>query len=123
MNRSNVFSFYSGSYHPTNKKLRSRRTNKLCQTQQALDTSAAKAKGKHQNHIYQIQFGHAVPKKWKDVICLDTLNGNHNWRNAVAKEIAALVELGCFDVKSPNFKPSSDYQYVCMHWVYAVKSN
>jgi len=54
---------------------------------------------------------------------LDTLNGNHNWRNAVAKEIAALVELGCFDVKSPNFKPSSDYQYVRMHWVYADKSD
>ena len=92
-------------------------------TKQAHDTSDAKGNQKRHKNIYQIQFGHAVPKKWKDVLRLDTLNGNHNWRNAVAKEIAALLEFSCFDVKSPNFKPSNDYQYVCMHWVYAVKSD
>ena len=61
------------------------------------------------------------PKKRKDIICLDTLNGNRKWNDAVAKEVSALLELGCFDVKSPNYKPPNDYQYVRMHWVYAVK--
>ena len=62
MKRSNVFSFYSGTYHLTNKKLRSRKTNKLCQTNQVLDTSDANAQQKHKKKIHQIQFGHAVPK-------------------------------------------------------------
>ena len=68
-----------------------------------------------------MQFGHAVPKNWNDIICVDTQNGNCLWQDAVAKEVAALLELGCFDIKSLNFKPPNDYQFVRMHWVYAVK--
>ena len=121
MKRSNIFSFYSGSYHPTNKKLRSRKAKKLRRTAEASDTSEAKQQQKLKRKVYKIQFGHAVPKNWKDIIRLDTLNGNRKWKDAVAKEVAALLELGCFDVKSPNYKPPNDYQYVRMHWVYAVK--
>ena len=121
--RSNCFSFYLGTYHPTNKKLRSRKATKLQQTAQVNDTSEAKTPQKLKNKVFKIQFGHAVPKKWKDILYLDTQNGNRKWQDAVAKEVAALLELGCFDVKSPNFKPPNDYQFVHMHWVYAVKND
>ena len=77
MKQSNIFSFYSDSYHPTNKKLRLRKATKLRRTAEASDTSEAKQPQKLKRKVYKIQFGHAVPKNWKDIICLDTLNGNH----------------------------------------------
>ena len=98
MKQSNIFSFYSGSYHPTNKKLRSRKATKLRRKAEANDTSEAKQQQKLKRKVYNIQYGHAVPKNWKDIICLDTLNGNRKWRDAVAKEVVALLELGCFQV-------------------------
>ena len=103
--------------------MRSRKATKLQQTAQVNNTSEAKKPQKLKIRVFKIQFGHPVPKKWTDLIYLDTQNGNCKWKDAVAKEVAALLELGCFDIKSPNFKPSNDYQYVPMHWVYAVKSD
>ena len=76
MKRSNIFSFYSGSYHPTNKKLRSRKATKLRRIAEASDTSEAKQQQKLRRKVYRIQFGHAVPKNWKDIICFNTLNDN-----------------------------------------------
>ena len=64
-----------------------------------------------------------MPRKYKDVICIDNENGNNCWKDAVAKEVAALLHLQCFDIQSPDFKPDNKYQYVHMHWVYVVKSD
>ena len=51
------------------------------------------------------------------------MNGNSQWQDAVAKEVAALLNMGCFDVLSKGCKPSKDYQYVHMHWVYAIETD
>ena len=83
--------------------------------------SKQQAKGKQ--YYDEIQYGHAVPRKYKDVIRIDNANGNNRWKDAVAKEVAALLHLQCFDIQSPDFKPDNKYQYVHMHWVYAVKSD
>ena len=83
--------------------------------------SKQQAKGKQYND--EIQYGHAVPRKYIDCIRIDNMNGNNRWKEAVAKEVAALLNLQCFDIQSPDFKPDNEYQYVHMHWVYAVKSD
>ena len=64
-----------------------------------------------------------MPRRYSDVIHIDNANGNNCWKDAVAKEVAALLHLQCFDIQSPDFKPDNKYQYVHMHWVYAVKSD
>ena len=46
---------------------------------------------------------------------LDEAAGNRKWQDGVEKEVAALVMHGCFDFKSPDFKPSSEYQYYRLH--------
>ena len=51
------------------------------------------------------------------------MNKNSQWQDAVAKEVAALLDMGCFDVHSPDYKAPDEYQYVHMHWVYCVKPN
>ena len=38
-------------------------------------------------------------------------------------EVRALVLHQCFDFKSPNYKPSKDYQYVRLHLVYNIKAD
>ena len=121
MKRSNLFSFYAKSYHPTNKKLRSRCCQQLCCAEKAneyLDTNRPPEK---QRYVDKIEYGHAFPRKWKDIIPIDTMNNNSKWQDAVAKEVAALLNMGCFDVQSLDYKPSDEYQYVHMHWVYTVK--
>jgi len=109
-----MFEFYSLLYLPTNKKLRSRRIRKLRRVHNENDTLDAKIKTS-KRFIDKIQYGHTVPCNWKDIICIDARNENSAWQDAVAKEVAALIDLGCFDVKSPNFKPPDDYQFVQMH--------
>ena len=92
-------------------------------TAEAKDTLDSKKQAKGKQYYDEIQYGHAVPKNYSDVIRIDCMNGNHCWKEAVAKEVAALLNLQCFDIQSPDFKPANKYQYVHMHWVYAVKSD
>ena len=54
---------------------------------------------------------------------IDEAAGNRNWQLAVEKEVAALIMHGCFDFKSPDFKPPSDFQYCRLHFVYEIKSD
>ena len=44
-----------------------------------------------------------------------------HWQNAVVKEIADLIHHKYFYFKSPDLKPSREYQYVLLHLVYDVK--
>ena len=98
MKQSNLFSFHSSSYHPTNKKLCSQRTQKLHRTAEAKDMLDSKKQAKGKQYYDEIQYGHAVPKNYSDVIRIDNMNGNHCWKEAVAKEVAALLNLQCFDI-------------------------
>ena len=83
----------------------------------------SKKQDKGKQYYDEIQYGHAVPRKYKDIMRIDNMNGNKRWKEAVAKEVAALLNLQCFDIQSLDFKPDNEYQYVHMHWVYTVKSD
>ena len=39
------------------------------------------------------------------------------------KEVYSLLDLQCFDIRSPYFNPSDEYQYARMHWVYTVTND
>ena len=67
------------------------------------------------------KYGLEVPKKWSDVLRLDKHAGDTKWQDAVVKEVASLLHHQCFDFKSPDFKPSGDYQYAPLNLVYDVK--
>jgi hypothetical protein len=45
------------------------------------------------------------------------------WAEAIALEINSLIKLDCFEFKSPNFKPGSDYQYAPLRCVFDVKQD
>ena len=68
MKRSNAFSFHASTYHPTNKKLRSRRTSKLRRAAQDSDTADSKKKSNGMRYVDKIEYGHAVPRKWNDIL-------------------------------------------------------
>ena len=124
MKRSNVHSFYQSSFHPTCKKLRSRRLRKILRAVVDDDTKSAKDSSPgFIKYIDKIEHGHAVPKNWRDIIRINTTNGNHKWHQAVEKDVFSLLHLQYFDIWSPDFKPSEEYQYVRMKWVYAVKND
>ncbi len=67
--------------------------------------------------------GLEVPKNWKDIKRIDDSAGNTRWQNAVEKEVAALIMHNCFDFKTPDFKPTTDYQYCRLHLVYDIKND
>ena len=53
---------------------------------------------------------------------IDAEAGNRLWQEAIEKEVNALIKHGCFDFKTPNYKPTSDYQYCRLHFVYDIKN-
>ena len=66
------------------------------------------------------EYGLEVLRDWGD----DAENGDHSWQEDVEKEIAALLELGCFEIQSnKKYKPPPAYQYARLHLVYAVKQD
>ena len=67
------------------------------------------------------KYGFEVPQNWNGILCLDTDNGNRKWQDAVEKEVVALLFHECFDFKSPDYKPLSEYQFCRLHFVYDVK--
>ena len=64
--------------------------------------------------------GLEVPKNWKGMLRIDDEVSNKHWQNDVSKKIDVLIHQKCFDFKSPDFKPSREYQYVSLHLVYEV---
>ena len=121
MKRSNVFSFHASSFHPTNKQLRSRRSQKLRRAAKNADVLDAKQKSKGKQYVDKLEYGHAVPRKWADILRIDSFNKNTRWQDAVSKEVSALLNMECFDIQSPDYNPGDEFQYVHMHWVYCVK--
>ena len=61
----------------------------------------------------KITFKHGleVPKNWKDIKRMNDAAGNTRWQDAVEKEVAALIMHKCFDFKTPDYKPPTDYQF------------
>ena len=65
-----------------------------------------------------------VPKKWCDVLRIDVdARKNTKWQDAVQKDVIASLLRKCFDFRSPEFKPSSDYQYAPLNLVYNIEAD
>ena len=39
------------------------------------------------------------------------------------KEVGSLIQHQCFDFRSPDYKPSKDYQFCSLHFVYKIKTD
>ena len=64
-----------------------------------------------------------VPKNVHHVYEIDEENENALWRDATEKEITSFLSLSCFEFKSPDYKPSLDYQYTKLTMIYEVKQD
>ena len=82
-----------------------------------------KKPGKNNRSMGNYKYGVRVPKNWKEARALDKANGDNKWKEAVEKEIAALIHHNCFKFVSSNYKLSSDYQYAPMKMCYEVKND
>ena len=54
---------------------------------------------------------------------IDAEVGNRLWQEAVENEVDVLIQHGCFDFKTSNYKLPSNYQYCRLHFVYDIKSD
>ena len=119
MRRSNYMDgFRAETYHPTPKKARSRRSVKA---RRAAERSEEKKNEPKLNRTFK--YGFELPKTWKDILRIDKAAGNTLWQDAVKKEVGALIQHQCFDFRSPDYKPSKDYQYCRLHFVYEIKTD
>lgn len=123
--RSNVFQYYSGKHHGTNKKRRSKRIRRAARAkfedEQSEEALAWVEQTLNARKVRKFAYGLEVPRNWEDVLRIDLENGDTAWQDAIKKEIGALLELECFDVQEEGYRPPEDYQYVRMHLVYDVK--
>ena len=114
-------SFDSRTYVPNPK--RPTRGAHLNHKQKVAMRRAQKAKGKAKKTRNEFKYGIEVPRSWRDIIRIDTENGNTKWQDSVTKEVAALINHGCFQFMPRDFKPNLDYQYCRLHFVYEVKTD
>lgn len=84
-------------------------------------TQKKKSKPGRLRRPVQVQYGIKIPQCVEDAYALDDINGNALWRDAIAKEIASLLSLGCFDFKAPDYKPSPEYQYAPLRMIFEIK--
>jgi hypothetical protein len=70
-----------------------------------------------------VKYGVIIPRSVKHAKELDTENGNTLWADAIRKEIDSLLQLGCFDFRAPDFKPSSEYQFAKLTMIFEVKQD
>ena len=114
LRRVHFFGFESTTYRPSKKK-NSRRAKRA---RRAMTDSPVPSK-KASKRV--LKYGLEVPRSWKDILRIDAENKNRAWRDAVEKEVGALLLLGCFDFRAPDFKPTPDYQFCRLHFVYDIK--
>lgn len=69
----------------------------------------------------QIKYGVVVPQSVRHALDLDSENGDDVWLQAIRKEVASLLALNCFQFFSPDYKPSSDYQFTKLSMIFEVK--
>ena len=108
----------SSTYDPVVSKKARRHVIKRTRRAQAEKPIPVPPKGKR-----TFKHGLEVPKNWKDIKRIDDAAGNTRWQDAVEKEVAALIMHKCFDFKTPDYKPPTDYQYSMLHLVYNIKND
>jgi hypothetical protein len=65
------------------------------------------------------KFGIRLPKTVEEALRLDRENGNHYWRDAIAKEISAFRV--AFQILSDGTSPPPTYQFIKCHLVFDIK--
>ena len=108
----------SSTYDPVVSKKARRHVVKRARRAQAGKPIPVPPKGKR-----TFKHGLEVPKNWKDIKRIDDAAGNTRWQDAVEKEVAALIMHKCFDFKTPDYKPPTDYQFCRLHLVYDIKND
>ncbi len=73
--------------------------------------------------VLQVKYSVIIPHSVKHVMELDTENGNTLWADAIKKEIDSFLWLRCFDFCAPDFKFSSEYQFVKLIMKFEVKQD
>ena len=69
------------------------------------------------------KYGLEVPRTWKDVVRLDNQAGDGRWQETIRQEVDALIKHDCFDLRTRDYKPSPEYQYCRLHFVYDIKQD
>ena len=82
----------------------------------------AKKPGRLRRQV-EIKFGVKIPMSVRQALEFDRENGDSKWRDAMAKEIAQLVALNCFDFHPPDFKPDKDSQEGRLTMIFEVKQD
>ena len=75
----------------------------------------------NQSQSTKYQFGVQVPTSYKDALTLDKRNNDTLWQDAIQKELDQIKEYNTFIPRPDLKKPPPDYQYVRVHFVFAVK--
>ena len=71
----------------------------------------------------QEKYGVIVPQSVRHALQLDADAGNTFWMDAIKKEIDYLLALDCFSFHSPDYKPSSGYQWTKLSMIFEVKQD
>ena len=70
-----------------------------------------------------MKFGVEIPLNWTQAEQIDKETETTYWRDAVEKEIAALIHHSCFEFKPPSYKVPNDFQPAPLKMVYNVKQD
>jgi hypothetical protein len=71
--------------------------------------------------INRYKFGIEIPNTVEQAFELDKKNGNNLWREALEKEIKALLDLDTFEFKEAGWQPPKDYTKVPLLIKFDVK--
>jgi hypothetical protein len=75
------------------------------------------------SHPLQEKYGVEIPRSVKHALEFDAQAGNTLWTDAIKKEVASLLALDCFTFHSPDYKPSSDYQWTKLSMIFEIKQD
>ena len=68
-----------------------------------------------------VQYGVEVPRNVRHALRLDKENGDTKWRDAIEKEVGALIDLECFEFWDAGDIPSGEFQKTNLRTIFVVK--
>ena len=69
----------------------------------------------------QFKYGVEIPRNLKEALVLDAKNGNHLWRDAIAKEMKALSDMKVFNIRDISTVVPKDHKRIPMWIIFDVK--
>ena len=80
-----------------------------------------KKPGRNNRQQGNIKYGVKVPATTRLAFLMDKDNKNQAWKEAMDKEINALIDHDCFEFMPPGFKPDDSYQECPLRMIFDVK--